>query len=137
VLKFERRAGCRTQFEDTVTPERGRPTHLGPIRTGDCEPLRLEADEDAAATACDDRYCDFRDGDTHRTEAPVLARSSRPGYLGLAVPSPGSAHAAFPVRMPIVIGNPDPSALLHWYDRHRRVLPWRAPADSRPDPYRV
>ena len=28
-------------------------------------------------------------------------------------------------------------ALLGWYDRHRRVLPWRAPPGSRPDPYRV
>ena len=28
-------------------------------------------------------------------------------------------------------------ALLGWYDRHRRVLPWRAPPGVRPDPYRV
>jgi A/G-specific adenine glycosylase len=27
--------------------------------------------------------------------------------------------------------------LLAWYDRHRRDLPWRAPAGVRPDPYRV
>ncbi|MCK6454025.1 MAG: A/G-specific adenine glycosylase [Alphaproteobacteria bacterium] len=27
--------------------------------------------------------------------------------------------------------------LLGWYDRHRRVLPWRAPAGGRADPYRV
>ncbi len=27
--------------------------------------------------------------------------------------------------------------LLDWYDRHRRVLPWRAPAGKRGDPYRV
>jgi A/G-specific adenine glycosylase len=32
---------------------------------------------------------------------------------------------------------PDPDALLAWYDRHRRVLPWRAPPGRRPDPYRV
>jgi len=32
---------------------------------------------------------------------------------------------------------PDPVALLAWYDRHRRILPWRAPPGSRPDPYRV
>jgi A/G-specific adenine glycosylase len=32
---------------------------------------------------------------------------------------------------------PDPAALLHWYDRHRRTLPWRAPSGVRPDPYRV
>jgi A/G-specific adenine glycosylase len=32
---------------------------------------------------------------------------------------------------------PDPAALLAWYDRHRRDLPWRAPPGRRPDPYRV
>ena len=32
---------------------------------------------------------------------------------------------------------PDPAALLAWYDRHRRVLPWRARAGERADPYRV
>jgi A/G-specific adenine glycosylase len=30
-----------------------------------------------------------------------------------------------------------PQALLAWYDRHRRSLPWRAPAQTTPDPYRV
>src|SRR5262249_45725972 len=28
-------------------------------------------------------------------------------------------------------------ALLAWYDRHRRVLPWRAAPGETPDPYRV
>jgi A/G-specific adenine glycosylase len=32
---------------------------------------------------------------------------------------------------------PDPAALLAWYDRHRRRLPWRAPPGEAPDPYRV
>jgi len=36
---------------------------------------------------------------------------------------------------------PDPARLagqlLAWYDRHRRVLPWRAPRGAAPDPYRV
>jgi A/G-specific adenine glycosylase len=32
---------------------------------------------------------------------------------------------------------PDPAALLAWYDRHRRVLPWRALPDATVDPYRV
>ena len=27
--------------------------------------------------------------------------------------------------------------LLAWYDRHARVLPWRAKRGERPDPYRV
>ncbi|MBR1145430.1 A/G-specific adenine glycosylase [Bradyrhizobium sp. AUGA SZCCT0431] len=30
-----------------------------------------------------------------------------------------------------------PALLLDWYDRHRRVLPWRPPAGARADPYRV
>jgi A/G-specific adenine glycosylase len=29
------------------------------------------------------------------------------------------------------------ASLLAWYDRHRRVLPWRAPKGRRADPYRV
>ncbi|MDE2285610.1 MAG: A/G-specific adenine glycosylase [Hyphomicrobiales bacterium] len=33
---------------------------------------------------------------------------------------------------------PQPTALLGWYDRHRRTLPWRAaPGEARSDPYRV
>jgi A/G-specific adenine glycosylase len=34
-------------------------------------------------------------------------------------------------------GRPDPADLLAWYDRHARVLPWRALRGTRPDPYRV
>jgi A/G-specific adenine glycosylase len=32
---------------------------------------------------------------------------------------------------------PDSRALLAWYDRHRRILPWRARRGETPDPYRV
>src|SRR5215471_18422549 len=32
---------------------------------------------------------------------------------------------------------PEPTALLAWYDRHRRVLSWRSPPGVRPEPYRV
>jgi A/G-specific adenine glycosylase len=32
---------------------------------------------------------------------------------------------------------PDPKVLLAWYDRHRRILPWRAPRGEPVDPYRV
>jgi A/G-specific adenine glycosylase len=34
-------------------------------------------------------------------------------------------------------GFPDPAALLSWFDRHRRVLPWRAAPGESADPYRV
>lgn len=32
---------------------------------------------------------------------------------------------------------PDPADLIAWYDRHARVLPWRARPGETPDPYRV
>jgi A/G-specific adenine glycosylase len=32
---------------------------------------------------------------------------------------------------------PDPQALLAWYDRHRRHLPWRSQPGERPNPYHV
>ena len=32
---------------------------------------------------------------------------------------------------------PSAASLLHWYDRHRRVLPWRHGPGELPDPYRV
>jgi A/G-specific adenine glycosylase len=35
------------------------------------------------------------------------------------------------------VSSPQPTDLLGWYDRHRRTLPWRAPAGQRTDPYRV
>jgi A/G-specific adenine glycosylase len=35
------------------------------------------------------------------------------------------------------LSRPDPAALLTWYDRHRRDLPWRAAPGAHPDPYRV
>ncbi len=40
-----------------------------------------------------------------------------------------SSHAQAP--------HPQPGALLEWYDRNRRVLPWRAPPQTPADPYRV
>jgi len=41
--------------------------------------------------------------------------------------------------VPLTASSPVPDAeiLLRWYDRHRRVLPWRAPPGVTPDPYRV
>ncbi|HEY1430228.1 MAG TPA: A/G-specific adenine glycosylase [Stellaceae bacterium] len=44
---------------------------------------------------------------------------------------------SFRPETPSSLATPDPTALLLWYDRHRRALPWRAPAGVRPDPYRV
>ena len=39
-------------------------------------------------------------------------------------------------RKPSIHAGPAPT-LLAWYDRHRRVLPWRARKGERADPYRV
>src|SRR5205085_8017435 len=38
---------------------------------------------------------------------------------------------------PAVVPADRAQLLLAWYDRHRRVLPWRARAGERADPYRV
>ena len=46
--------------------------------------------------------------------------------MSVAVRSPARKKAA-----------PDPADLLAWYDRHRRVLPWRARKGERTEPYRV
>ena len=43
------------------------------------------------------------------------------------VPEPSAAH----------LPAPSPDALLAWYDRHRRTLPWRAAPGERQDPYCV
>src|SRR5262249_15151909 len=37
----------------------------------------------------------------------------------------------------LTLSRAKPAALLAWYDRHRRKLPWRAGAGERADPYRV
>ncbi len=45
--------------------------------------------------------------------------------------------AASPPGNPPTGGLPSAVALLDWYDRHRRRLPWRAEPGQRPDPYHV
>src|ERR1700742_2566084 len=39
--------------------------------------------------------------------------------------------------VPAPAPRPGPATLLAWYDRHRRVLPWRARPGQAADPYRV
>ncbi len=50
-----------------------------------------------------------------------------------------AAQAAGRQRVKVTAGDSSlqAAALLAWYDRHRRTLPWRAPNGARPDPYRV
>ena len=49
-----------------------------------------------------------------------------------AAPSPLSLR-----ERPRAAREPDPASLLEWYDRHGRVLPWRARPGEAADPYRV
>lgn len=58
--------------------------------------------------------------------AEVLGVAGRAGYAAARMAKPG-----------IQTGQPRPADLLCWYDRHRRVLPWRALPGERPEPYRV
>jgi A/G-specific adenine glycosylase len=53
--------------------------------------------------------------------------------MTLAAETPGRKRVA---SRPAV-APPSAAALLGWYDRHRRRLPWRAPPGERSDPYRV
>src|SRR6516162_1888610 len=108
MLQLECGAGRGAQLQNTVAPERGGPTRLGPIRAPDCGPLRLEMDEDAPAAVRDNRYGQFRDGHADRAKAPVLAPgvlalACRPGYLCRVAPWNGLTHAAFPIRNLFVI----------------------------------
>src|SRR5262252_7418562 len=50
---------------------------------------------------------------------------------------PMSKPASKPAAPERSAQSPQSSALLAWYDRHRRRLPWRAAAGERSDPYRV
>src|SRR5947208_3091749 len=45
-----------------------------------------------------------------------------------------SVAARLPARKK---AGPGPADLLTWYDRHRRVLPWRARKGEKTEPYRV
>lgn len=51
--------------------------------------------------------------------------------------APRARKPAEAVRPSTGGARPDPRALFAWYDRHRRVLPWRAPPGERQHPYRV
>src|SRR5215475_14952499 len=44
---------------------------------------------------------------------------------------------AVPLARRKKVERPEPADLLAWYDRHARVLPWRAPRGEQADPYRV
>jgi A/G-specific adenine glycosylase len=64
------------------------------------------------------------------TVAGADVRRKQPGRRPM--PAPG-VPAADPAGVPAA----DPHALLAWYDRHRRKLPWRAGPGQAADPYAV
>src|SRR6186713_2264842 len=66
------------------------------------------------------RACSYDVGLWHRLSMTAVARPSRRKASG-----------------ELRANRPDPRALLAWYDRHRRVLPWRARKGETADPYRV
>jgi len=53
------------------------------------------------------------------------------------MPLAAKSIARQPSRWAATNSFPQPTALLAWYDRHRRALPWRAGKGERADPYRV
>ena len=53
------------------------------------------------------------------------------------MPIRSASSAESPTRFDPAGSRPDPDALLAWYDRHHRDLPWRAPPGRPSDPYRV
>src|SRR5262245_18607396 len=74
----------------------------------------------------------------------VLRNRSESGWArdrrGLSIFSRSATSVAMTVaslrrKKKVVAASPE--TLLAWYDRHRRVLPWRARAGETADPYRV
>src|ERR1044071_134699 len=61
----------------------------------------------------------------------------RPATLSASLSRLSPRMPSIRTEIPPSARRPDPAALLAWYDRHRRDLPWRAPAGQRADPYRV
>jgi A/G-specific adenine glycosylase len=57
--------------------------------------------------------------------------------MTLAAPYRRKKQVVTPAAAPRDRSAPIAALLLAWYDRHRRVLPWRAATGERADPYRV
>jgi A/G-specific adenine glycosylase len=61
----------------------------------------------------------------------AVKRLARARAAGTVAAKPAARQRASAISFP------QPTALLAWYDRHRRRLPWRAAPGERADPYRV
>ncbi len=64
-------------------------------------------------------------------EPGAVSAPLSPGAVSSPLLDPGAVSA--PLLSPGAVSAP----LLSWYDRHRRVLPWRALPGETPDPYKV
>ena len=64
----------------------------------------------------------------------AVKRLAQASAAGTVAAKPAARQRA---RRAAAISFPQPTALLAWYDRHRRRLPWRAAPGERADPYRV
>jgi A/G-specific adenine glycosylase len=60
--------------------------------------------------------------------------AAKPAHLKTLHPAKEGGSNA---KRPADAQSPSAAALLAWYDRHRRTLPWRAPQGKRADPYGV
>jgi A/G-specific adenine glycosylase len=62
-----------------------------------------------------------------------------PARLAPKKAKPGQARVLWGREQAVGGATPkiDPNALLAWYDRHARLLPWRARGGARPDPYKI
>ena len=71
--------------------------------------------------------------DARRVSRRDAMRAPPAGLCSEAMPAPATdASASLPSP-----ASPTAADLLVWYDRHRRVLPWRALPGETPDPYRI
>lgn len=75
-----------------------------------------------------------KDGDAREERGHDVERSGRSRYSVSMTPKPALKATSEPSRAET---SSRPLALLQWYDRHRRRLPWRAAPGETSDPYRV
>ena len=102
----------RTRRRGMVTAARAGPTIVRPVR------------QDLAAAAA-----------WRRNAARVMRGTRRPPGAARRRAAPRLRDAVCVSLEPSLL--PPRRALLAWYDRHRRRLPWRAEPGETPDPYRV
>src|SRR4051812_606347 len=138
VLDFQRHRPLDAQHQRRrlriVLVHPARPDHahrlavLGDLRADDLRPVRHDAGRGEAlfGECVLDRLRDeLAQGLRVRARLVQGSRLCQIGSMSLAVKAPPQKAV------------PNAADLLRWYDRHRRVLPWRAKKGERADPYRV